>query len=1771
MGINGLLQQLKSISRPTHVSSYRGHKVAIDGYSWLHKGAYSCSRELCEGVWTDGYVRYFVSRVEMLLGNGVIPVVVFDGCRLPMKADEEDSRRRNRREALERARSHAESGNMAAATECYQRAVDIAPWMAKVVMEALRERGVLCLVAPYEADAQMSYLALRGDVHAVLTEDSDMLAYGCPRVLYKLDRSGSGEEILLADLPLVRELNMTGFDHEMLLQMCIFAGCDFLPNLSGVGIKKAHAMMRKHRDFVKAVRFLRFNGTSLPPGYEVRFQRTIWLFRHQRVFCPHDRVMTHLRPLPPGGLGGADVQVLAALPPEGPELQELPFLGPPMEQGVAAGIAAGDLDPNTLQPFDLVAIYRGCRYPPRHLHALLHLPPAPPSSQHQQQQQPSQQQQQPRRGTSSGSGSGTALEGGGSQRRIPWAPASAAPGGTGGGGSHHHGPPRQHSQPGGGLLPQQQHPFGRHAGRPPVAPPRDAATNGIRKYFFQPDPAASQPYKRPGTATQGAAVVTLSGAAVQCVEAGARRGRSSSCSQGGEGGVGTLGEGEATEDGDGVSAGMAAALRFFAVSESQGALSAGAGVGEDEQRPEGAGDDGEPDEFMPPSSKRRRRDVGGIAGAGTAAAAAGGGGGGGGSASLFSQFRRGNAPARSHGAAGTNGAGRVADRNPSVAAGGDADTFCGASLGQGAAEGGGGGTGSQAGSQGLLRGWLSGAASDHEGPGSQAAAGTASQFNSQYDSQLDSQLTAGCEAAAGWGLRGGGGGRGGGRSRAPAHLAMEALFSQPSDSCPLSQQPLCGGGGGGGGSSTSWGLPPGPPSAHVPSRRQVMGALAAAQSWRQAGSCAGTAAGGTGGGAALGLLASGDGSQRPYNSLSMVHSLEEGEDATSLATREHEHGLGAAVSGPAASAAAGRAGVGLAGRPCGLGGNSTGTRGRLLPPQFSIYDLGVEAEGEQADGAASDLLGSMQPCGPDAVLTVGVSAVLGSPHHRAGSGPRRYLVGAGARGMDAAGDIADGEGGGEEEEEEVTSPFKGPQRQPRQQPVLGLRRRRNSGEQQQQQQPVPAPASVSHMSRLLHPSARRLLGGGDPMGAALEGGSGGKGQGACQSHQVLRQQQQQQEEEEQQEQALLRALGDDAGGGCEGAGTRLFCSPGTRPRGSPPADVGDLDDVSGWQEPPSPSGELFGSRRGRAGKGGVGCEAGRLGELDAGTGGGMGDDGNDNGDDDDPEASNFMRALERQDANSRRESLLAGLGLQQQQLQDEQEQQGRQQQQQQQQRRLQRAEGVLHGEGSGDSGGARTHRTLQKSRPRRSNDGFPAGRDENNGVASCLFPELHDTHGDYMATGLVEGAGEGNAVGLRRARTSAATVAARLAAAAAAAAKSPGGDGSGGGAVAAIAALRRTSPIGGLGQQAPHEQRCYGADAGEDRGGMQVVTDTAGAQQEEEERRPQPAEADRHGAEANVGGAGEAAAHRSMEGEEEGDEDVEIIADVAADGTAAHDDPLQSLRHMAGFARMAKQALTRVEHNLFPVPPSTTPPPPQQPQARQQQLLLSQQPRRHSSGTPAGLRGGYSAPGAPPATAPKPLADFAFVRSAPKRRSAVGRASLGAATQRELGYRPNVFVQGGLDTLHDSGLSPLPQQQPQLFAQGTPGQAGMQGVANNDSAGIDNDEDDDVEIVEVAARAVGCVGRGVGGGSGGGGVLAGGLASQQRRGGGGGGAARQALAEVDLRRPFQPPRRTGGSGTTGVGGVGVRGAGLGKGKGKGLELQQQRITDLRNFAFAGSK
>lgn len=51
------------------------------------------------------------------------------------------------------------------------------------------------VVAPYEADAQLAYLERQGIVDGIITEDSDLLVFGCNNVLFKMDTDGKCCEI----------------------------------------------------------------------------------------------------------------------------------------------------------------------------------------------------------------------------------------------------------------------------------------------------------------------------------------------------------------------------------------------------------------------------------------------------------------------------------------------------------------------------------------------------------------------------------------------------------------------------------------------------------------------------------------------------------------------------------------------------------------------------------------------------------------------------------------------------------------------------------------------------------------------------------------------------------------------------------------------------------------------------------------------------------------------------------------------------------------------------------------------------------------------------------------------------------------------------------------------------------------------------------------------------------------------------------------------------------------------------------------------------------------------------------------------------------------------------------------------------------------------------------------------------------------------------------------------------------------------------------------
>lgn len=333
MGIQGLLPLLKSIMLPINIKDLNGCSVAVDTYSWLHKGALSCSKELCKGIPTTKHIDYCMHRVNLLRHYGVKPILVFDGGPLPMKNEQENKRGRSRKENLSRAIEHETNGNMTAAYECYQKAVDISPSVAHDLIQVLKRENICYVVAPYEADAQMAFLAISKQVDAVITEDSDLIAFGCPRIIYKMDKFGQGLEFQYSKLHQNKELSLTGFTKQMLLEMCILSGCDYLQSLPGMGLKKAHALIKKFKSYDKVIKHLRYNTAAVSPMYEESFRKAIMTFQHQRVYDLMTEDLVHLSELSDCGS------------------QDLDFLGPLIPTEVAQGIAKGDIDPFTMMPF----------------------------------------------------------------------------------------------------------------------------------------------------------------------------------------------------------------------------------------------------------------------------------------------------------------------------------------------------------------------------------------------------------------------------------------------------------------------------------------------------------------------------------------------------------------------------------------------------------------------------------------------------------------------------------------------------------------------------------------------------------------------------------------------------------------------------------------------------------------------------------------------------------------------------------------------------------------------------------------------------------------------------------------------------------------------------------------------------------------------------------------------------------------------------------------------------------------------------------------------------------------------------------------------------------------------------------------------------------------------------------------------------------------------------------------------------------------------------
>ena len=300
MGIPNLLRLLKNISKRQKLINYKGKKAGIDGYTWLHRSLYCIGEGILKTpIDITKCLNYFTKKLQLLLKNEITPIFIFDGDKLPMKLNEEDKREIKRKEYEKEAENMLNMYNTYGAIRKKIEAFDVTPEFAYEFMKILQAYNVEYYVAPYEADAQLAYLSKINYVDFIITEDSDLVAYGCKCVLFKLGSLKDqpidvGEEILWENIKNCKEIKFKNFSKDKFLSFCILCGCDYL-KISGVGPKLSNEALNKFDDYNKFLGYV-FNKNCIQGSIMEtikKYEKTFLTFRYQVVYCPKDKKMKY--------------------------------------------------------------------------------------------------------------------------------------------------------------------------------------------------------------------------------------------------------------------------------------------------------------------------------------------------------------------------------------------------------------------------------------------------------------------------------------------------------------------------------------------------------------------------------------------------------------------------------------------------------------------------------------------------------------------------------------------------------------------------------------------------------------------------------------------------------------------------------------------------------------------------------------------------------------------------------------------------------------------------------------------------------------------------------------------------------------------------------------------------------------------------------------------------------------------------------------------------------------------------------------------------------------------------------------------------------------------------------------------------------------------------------------------------------------------------------------------------------------------------------------
>ena len=277
MGIPDLLKQYAPLIQHIHLSAFKHKTCAVDMMLWLYKGVYASLNNETLTTNTspsksDLYLNYPLKMLSLLKAHDISVIAVFDGKIPPAKYEEHSHRLSYKAQNMTLAQQLSQIGKEDESKKVFKRTLRIKSRMINSLVDVLKKMDIDVIIAPYEADAQISYLYKTHQIDFAISEDSDLIPYGVEHIGFKLDVNGHMEYLDISKehkdkvLPtlITKQQEVTKFLLSItrlhLVRFCVLLGCDYIASPKGLGIKSCYKLLRTCNTIDTAVTAMKCSG-----------------------------------------------------------------------------------------------------------------------------------------------------------------------------------------------------------------------------------------------------------------------------------------------------------------------------------------------------------------------------------------------------------------------------------------------------------------------------------------------------------------------------------------------------------------------------------------------------------------------------------------------------------------------------------------------------------------------------------------------------------------------------------------------------------------------------------------------------------------------------------------------------------------------------------------------------------------------------------------------------------------------------------------------------------------------------------------------------------------------------------------------------------------------------------------------------------------------------------------------------------------------------------------------------------------------------------------------------------------------------------------------------------------------------------------------------------------------------------------------------------------------------------------------------------------------